>query len=65
VALALFAGLAANLVRVTATALLAWVEPAAVIGMPHLVFGKAVYLAVGLAVALAGATLLRRSLRAA
>jgi exosortase len=65
VALALFGGLAANLVRVTATALLAWVEPAAVIGTPHLIFGKAVYLAVGLAVALTGATLLRRSLRAA
>ncbi len=65
VALALVAGLAANLVRVTGTAMLAWVEPTAVIGMPHLVFGKAVYLAVGVAVALTGATLLRRSLRAA
>jgi exosortase len=65
VALALMAGVAANLVRVTGTALLAWVEPTAVMGTPHLVFGKAVYLAVGIAVALAGATLLRRSIRAA
>jgi exosortase len=65
VALALVAGLAANLVRVTGTAMLAWVEPTAVIGTPHLVFGKAVYLAIGVAVALTGATLLRRSLRAA
>jgi len=65
VALALLAGVAANLVRVTGTAILAWVEPTAVTGTPHLVFGKAVYLAVGIAVALTGATLLRRSVRAA
>ena len=65
VALALLAGLAANLVRVTGTAMLAWVEPAAVIGTPHLIFGKAVYLAVGVAVALTGAALLRWRMRAA
>jgi exosortase len=65
VVLALLAGLAANLVRVTGTAMLAWVEPAAVIGTPHLIFGKAVYLAVGVTVALTGAALLRWRMRAA
>ena len=60
IALALAGGLAANLVRVTGTAILAWVEPAAVIGTPHLVFGRVVYLAVGGATTLVVAARLRR-----
>ena len=60
VALALLAGVVANLVRVTGTAVIAWVEPTAVIGTPHLLFGRVVYLAVGGAAALATAVMLRR-----
>jgi exosortase len=57
VALAVMAGVVANPVRVAGTAILAWLEPAAVVGTPHLVFGKLVYLVVGGAFA-AGAALL-------
>ena len=63
VALATAGGIVANLVRVTGTAVLASVEPAAVIGTPHVVFGKVVYLMVGGAVAVAVTAVLRRPLR--
>jgi len=63
VAVALLAGIVANPVRVAGTAILAWVEPAAVVGTPHLIFGKLVYLVVGGAFAAGAALLIHRSNR--
>ena len=61
VVLAVVSGVAANLLRVAATAVLAWVQPAAVIGTSHLLFGKLVYLVVGGAVAAFAVLVVRRA----
>ena len=65
VGLAVTAGLLANLVRVAGTVVLAAIEPAAVIGTPHQVFGKTVYLVVGVTAATLAAVLVRRAHAAA
>ena len=61
VALAMTAGIVANLLRVAGTVLLASIEPAAVIGTPHQVFGKSVYLVVGAGAAAIATLLVRRA----
>ena len=61
VVLAVTAGIVANLVRVGGTVVLAWIEPAAVVGIPHQVFGKIVYLVVGVCAAAVAIRLARRA----
>jgi exosortase len=63
VALAVITGIIANLLRVAGTAILASIDPAAVMGTPHQVFGKAVYLAAGAAATVIVSVLVRRSRR--
>jgi len=60
-ALAVLGGIVANPVRLAGTAVLASIEPAAVVGTPHWLFGKLVYLAVAATVAAAATGLLRCS----
>jgi exosortase len=61
VVLAVAAGIGANLVRVAGTVVLASIEPAAVVGTPHQVFGKTVYLVVGVSAAAVAVRLVRRA----
>jgi exosortase len=63
VALAMITGIIANLLRVAGTAVLASIDPAAAMGTPHQVFGKAVYLAAGAAATVIVIVLVRRSRR--
>lgn len=61
VVLAATAGIVANLVRVAGTVVLASIEPAAVVGTPHQLFGKTVYLVVSAGAAALAVVLVRRA----